>query len=99
MPDSPEKEAVKEALKNSKYASLKPTFNLTENQKIKLAEVIKVCPGLAEMHQQKESVRNIFQDVNDWESGLNKIVKWPKVAKLRLKSMGICPQLNATLDS
>jgi len=61
LPDLPEKEAVKETLKNSKYALLKPTFNLTENQKIKLAEVIKVYPGLAEMHQQKESVRNIFK--------------------------------------
>ena len=91
MPDSPEKEAVKETLKNSKYALLKPTFNLLENQEIKLEEVIKACPGLAEMHQQKESGKNIFQDVNDWKSGLNKIIKRLKVAKLRLKSIGICP--------
>jgi transposase len=85
LPDSPEKEAVKEALKNSKYALLKPKCNLTENQKTKLAEVIKVCPDLAEMHQQKESFRNIFENVNDWQTGLNEIIKWLKVAKLRFE--------------
>ena len=85
LPNSPEKEAVKEALKNSKYALLKPKCNLTENQKIKLAEVIRVCPDLAEMHQQKESFRNIFEEVNDWQTGLNEIVKWLKVAKLRFE--------------
>ena len=85
LPDSPEKEAVKEALKNSKYALLKSKCNLTENQKIKLAEVIKVCPDLAEMHQQKESFRNIFENVNDWQTGLNEIIKWLKVAKLRFE--------------
>lgn len=84
-PDSPEKEAVKEALKNSKYALLKPKCNLTENQKIKLAEVIRVCPDLAEMHQQKESFRDLFEEVNDWQTGLNEIVKWLKVAKLIFK--------------
>ena len=64
---------------------MKPKCNLTENQKIKLAEVIKVCPDLAEMHQQKESFRNIFENVKDWQTGLNEIIKWLKVAKLRFE--------------
>ena len=81
LPDSEKKEVIKAALKNSKYALLKPECNLTENQRIKLAEVIKVCPNLARMHQQKESFRNIFEVVNDWETGLEEIAKWLIVAK------------------
>lgn len=81
LPDSEEKEAVKAALKSSKYALLKPERNLTENQRIKLAEVIKVCPDLAKMHEQKESFRNIFEVVNDWQTGLEEIAKWMIIAK------------------
>jgi transposase len=81
LPDSEEKEVVKEALKKSKYALLKPESNLTKNQREKLAEVIKACPDLARMHQQKESFRNIFEVVNDWQTGLEEIAKWMMVAK------------------
>jgi transposase len=88
-PDSTEKSAIKEALKNSKYALLKPECSLTEKQKIKLAEVVKVCPELAIMHRQKESFRTIFEVVNDWESGLDEIAKWMIVAKVSFeKSVG-----------
>ncbi len=66
-----EKEAVKEALKKSKYALIKPECSLTEKQKVTLIEVVNVCPDLAEMHRQKESFRNIFEVVNDWETGLD----------------------------
>ena len=60
---------------------LKPECNLTENQRIKLADVLRVCPILAKIHQQKESFRKIFEVVNDWETGLEKIAKWLIVAK------------------
>jgi transposase len=89
LPDSTEKSAIKEALKNSKYALLKPECSLTEKQKIKLAEVVKVCPELATMHRQKESFRTIFEVVNDWETGLDEIAKWMVVAKVSFeKSVG-----------
>ncbi len=81
LPDSEEKDAIKAALKSSKYALLKPEHSLTENQRIKLAEVIKVCPDLAKMHQQKESFRNIFEVSNDWQTGLEEIAKWMIIAK------------------
>lgn len=55
---------------------LKPEFNLTEKQKIKLLEVISVCPELALMHQQKEAFRNIFEVENKWKSTLCEIAKW-----------------------
>ena len=83
--DSEEKEAIKAALKSSKYPLLKPECNLIENQRIKLADVLRVCPILAKMHQQKESFRNIFEVVNDWETGLEKIAKWLIVAKAIFK--------------
>lgn len=81
LPDSEEKEVIKAALKSSKYALLKPECNLTEKQRIKLAEILKVCPDLSRMHQQKELFRNIFEVVNDWETGLEEIAKWLIVAK------------------
>ena len=43
------------ALKQSKYALLKPEENLTEKQQVKLEEVKAVSPLLASMHQQKEA--------------------------------------------
>lgn len=89
MPDSEEKEIVKKALKRSRYALLKPECNLTEKQKIKLSEVIKACPELAVMHQQKEAFRNIFEVENNWRTGLYEIVKWMNMAKINFeKSVG-----------
>jgi transposase len=89
MPESEEKEIVKQALKGSKYALLKPECNLTEKQKIKLSEVIEACPKLAAMHHQKEAFRNIFEAENNWRTGLYEIVKWMNIAKVYFeKSVG-----------
>lgn len=81
MPESEQKEIIKQALKSSKYALLKPECNLTEKQKIKLSEVVRVCPELAVMHQQKESFRGIFEAENNWKSALCEIAKWLHSAK------------------
>jgi transposase len=61
LKDTPKKKKVESIFKNSKYALLKPEENLTEKQKIKLEEIKKAFPGLAKMHQQKESFRIIFK--------------------------------------
>jgi transposase len=40
---------------------LKPEESLSETQKLKLAAVKQVSPLLAQMHQQKETLRAIFE--------------------------------------
>ena len=69
------------ALKQSKYALLKPEKSLNEVQKLKLEEIRRVCPDLANMHQQKESFRKIFEVTTDWQTGLDEIAKWLVIAK------------------
>lgn len=51
FPGSEEQETIKKALKNIKYVLLKPEYNLAENQRVKLTEVMNICPDLAKMHQ------------------------------------------------
>lgn len=76
MPDTPDKMRVKQALKQSKYAILKPEESLTERQRLKLEEVKQVSPLLAAMHQQKEAFRNIFETAQDWSEGTLKLLDW-----------------------
>lgn len=76
MPDKPDKMRVKQALKQSKYAILKPEESLTERQRLKLEEVKQVSPLLAAMHQQKEAFRNIFETAQDWSEGTFKLLDW-----------------------
>ena len=64
LPEGITPETAKAAMKNSKYALLKPEENLTDNQRDKLAEVKAVSPQLAAMHQHKEAFRALF-DQND----------------------------------
>jgi transposase len=75
-PDPVEKEQVKEALKQSKYALLKPEAHLTGKQKLKLAQVKAVSPLLAEAHQQKEAFRDIFQTSQNWTEGMFSLLDW-----------------------
>ena len=77
-PDTAEKERLKEAFKQSKYALLKPEESLTEKQKLKLEEIKEVSPILAEMHQQKEAFRNIFETAKDWKDGAVQMLDWMK---------------------
>ena len=79
--DTAEKERLKEAFKQSKYALLKPEESLTEKQKLKLEEIKEVSPILAEMHQQKESFRNIFETAKDWADGVFQLIDWMKNAQ------------------
>jgi transposase len=74
--DEPKKKQIKEALKQSKYAILKPEERLTETQKQKLEEVKKASPLLAEMHQQKEEFRNIFETAKDWSEAPFRLLDW-----------------------
>lgn len=74
--DTTEKERRKLVLHRSKYAILKPEENLTETQKLKLAEVKKNFPLLAEKHQQKEAFRNIFEESTNWADGTFRLLDW-----------------------
>lgn len=84
-PDEEERNRVESALKQSKYALLKPEDNLTENQKSKLEEIREVVPSLAQMHQQKEAVREIFEKATDWNEGAFKLLDWMAEAKETFK--------------
>lgn len=74
--DEAEKARIKDAFKQSKYAILKPEENLTERQRLKLEEIKKVSPLLAEMHRQKEAFRNIFETAKDWSEGTFRLLDW-----------------------
>ena len=74
--DEGEKVRVIAALKQSKYALLKPEDNLTQKQKIKLKEVEAVSPLLASMHHQKERFRAIFEAAVNWPDGTLRLLDW-----------------------
>ena len=71
-----EREQIEAALNQSKYALLKPEENLTEKQKVKLHEIRSLVPSLAQMHQQKESFREIFEKAKDWNEGTLNLLDW-----------------------
>jgi transposase len=75
-PNPEEKERVEAALKQSKYALLKPEENLTEKQKEKLEEIRDIVPSLAQMHQQKEAFRSIFEQAENWGDGAFRLLDW-----------------------
>jgi transposase len=84
---------VKAALINSKYALLKPEKNLTDNQKLKLDEIKKALPRLAEMHQQKEALRDIFETAKSGTDGMLKIAAWMKKSQEIFKVDGLAKLL------
>jgi transposase len=71
-----EKAEAKKAFSQSKYAVLKPEENLTDKQRLKLEEVRRISPILAEMHRQKEEFRNIFEKTKDCTEGTFKLMDW-----------------------
>ena len=79
--DKNEYEKVLNGLKKSKYALLKNESNLNEEQIIKLAQVKKVSPTLKIMHELKEKIRIIFNETNDWLTGLFQLGTWLLTAK------------------
>ena len=87
-----EKLRVKAALNHSKYALLKPEEQLTQNQQLKLLEVKAVSPLLANMHQQKQAFRAIFETAENWADGTLRLLDWlAKAQESFQKSVGtIC---------
>jgi transposase len=77
-----EYQEILEGINNSKYSLLKNKNNLNEKQTIKLMEVKKVCPHLAEMHKLKEKFRQIFENKKtNWWRALLRIGIWQKRAQ------------------
>ena len=77
-----EYQEILEVINDSKYCLLKNEENLNEKQTIKLMEVKKVCPNLAEMHKLKEKFRQIFENTKtNWLRALLRIGIWQKRAQ------------------
>lgn len=69
-----EKKRVLAGLSKSKYSLLKNEESLNEKQKLKLDLVKSVSPNLANMHQLKEDLRNIFETSKSWGDGVIKML-------------------------
>jgi transposase len=76
-----EEEQVLEGLKKSKYVLLKNEKDLSEEQKSKLIQVKEVFSSLKRMHELKEEIRKIFEQTNNWLTGLFKLGIWLASAK------------------
>ena len=74
--DAFEKARVEAALKQSKYALLKPEEKLTQKQLLKLEQVKEAAPLLADMHERKEAFRDIFETAEDWRDGTLRLLDW-----------------------
>jgi transposase len=76
-----EHEQVLEGLKKSKYVLLKNEKDLSEEQESKLIQVKEVSSSLKRMHELKEEIRKIFEQTNNWLTGLFKLGIWLASAK------------------
>src|SRR5919199_1277062 len=76
-----EHEQVLEGLKKSKYVLLKNEKDLSEEQKSKLIQVKEVSPQLKMMHELKEEIRKIYEQADNWLTGLLKLGVWLASAK------------------
>lgn len=76
-----EYEKILDGLNKSKYALLKNEKNLNEEQIKKLAQVKEVSPTLKLMHDLKEKIRIIFDETDDWLTGLFELGLWLSKAK------------------
>ena len=85
LPEGVSVEAAKTAMKNSKYALLKPVENLTDTQQEKLAEVKAVSPELAQMHAHKEAFRALFEHSDSAQATLA-LLYWMKAAQTLYES-------------
>jgi transposase len=68
-------------LNQSKYPLLKNQENLNEKQLNQLIQVKNVSPILKVMHELKEKFRSIFNQTNDWYTGVFKLGIWCSRAK------------------
>ena len=62
-------------MKKSKYVLLKNESDLNEEQKAKV-QVKDVSPTLKIMPELKEKIRKIFEQTNNWLTGLFKLGRW-----------------------
>lgn len=76
-----EYEIILSGLKNNKYPLLKNEDSLNDEQLNKLAQVQEVSTILKEMHRLKEKLRKIFNQTNDWYTGVFKFGMWLSKAK------------------
>jgi transposase len=74
-------EQVLEGLKKSKYVLLKNEKDLSEEQKNKLVQVKEVSHELKIMHELKEEIRKVFEQSENWLTGLLKLGIWLASAK------------------
>ena len=74
-------EQILSGLKNSKYPLLKNEDSLNEEQANKLIEVKNVSPVLKKMHELKEKIIKIFNQTNNWYTGVFKMGIWLGQAK------------------
>jgi transposase len=85
LPEGVSIEDAQAALKQSKYALLKPKADLTEIQATKLEDLKAVSPKLALMHQHKEDFRKLFEQRHATEAILE-LLDWMKVAQALYQS-------------
>jgi transposase len=69
------------SLKKSKYLLLKNEDSLNEEEAKRLIQVKDVAPILKTMHELKEKMREIFNQTEDWYTGVFKIGMWLTTAK------------------
>ena len=69
---------VIEVLKKAKYALLKNSEDLNEEQKLKIQEIQENIPELYAKYQVKEDFREIFEKPLNWVDGLFEICDWLK---------------------
>ncbi|MFE1747691.1 transposase [Coleofasciculus sp. H7-2] len=74
-------EQILERLKKSKYVLLKNEKDLSEEQESKLSQVKEVSSNLKRMHELKKQIRKIFEQTNNWLTGLFKLGIWLASAK------------------
>jgi transposase len=80
--DKAKQEQALEGLKKSKYVLLKNEKDLTEKQVSKLIQVKEVSSKLKRMHELKEEIIKIFEQTNNWLTGLFKLGMWLAKAKI-----------------
>jgi transposase len=74
-------EQVLEGFKKSKYVLLKNEKDLSEEQESKLIQVKEASSHLKRMHELKEEIRKIFEQTNNWLTGLFQLGRWLASAK------------------
>jgi transposase len=72
---------TKMTLKGSKFILLKNGIDLTEEQKVKLAGILKHSKRLKLAYELKEEFRHIFENSQTVEAGKDKLLSWLKRAR------------------